>query len=160
MLLSIRSFLSPPLVSALGFEPAAVVCEPVSPAPLDGLPLADSTRTDAASVCALQLYLLLGGCGRPFLLFHTPVFAAAAWTASAATNCECEGGEGGEGQGEGEGGGCEACRMCEGKGEHGGDGHISTRGTLRVVAAARNAPGLRCEVNGIVTGVPRMSWSS
>ena len=84
-----------------------------------------------------------------------PFCAAAAWTASAARNCECEGGEGGEGQGEGEGGECEACRMYEGKGEHGGgEGHISTRGALRVVAAARNATDRNCVVKGSVTGVP------
>ena len=44
------------------------------PAPLDGLPLADSPRTDAASVCALHSYISSAagsGVGR-FLLFHIP----------------------------------------------------------------------------------------
>ena len=63
-------------VIALRFEPA-VLCEPVSPAPLDGLPLADSTHTDAASrLCVPSTGGSAAGSGRKVLAVPHPLFAA------------------------------------------------------------------------------------
>ena len=52
-------------VIALGFEPARL-CEPVSPAPLDGLPLADSTHT-YLRLCAPSTVTSAAGSGRKVL---------------------------------------------------------------------------------------------
>ena len=120
------------LVIALGFEPAVYLCEPVSPAPLDGLPLADSTHTHLR-LCA-----------------PSTVGSAAGMTAAAlstirrprlGTVSARAGGEGGQDEGGG----------CEGKGERGGEGRVSV--TIRLggrcgyskFAASRDPTGLRCQ---------------
>ena len=86
-------------VTALGFEPA-VLCEPVSPAPLDGLPLADSTHT----------YLRL--CAPSTVTSAAGMAAAALGTIRRPRLGTVTARAGGEG-GQDEGGGC------EGKGERG-----------------------------------------